>query len=316
MNQEYDYDDVLILPKASSVNSRDDVDVSFYFLGRKRFPIFSAPMKYVSTKELVELLDKFQCIGVLHKFGSLDERLLSVDYLAKNADLFGVACGMDEIDFAIEATKRGASFICIDMANGYVSSLQDTIKHLRDSEVDNIMTGNVVDYSGISALVSAGARYIRVGIGSGKVCTTRNVTGIGRPQLSAISNCQWIHHDFPDIILISDGGVSNSGNAVKSFAFGADAVMLGSVLAVAEELGNEFYEGMASKELQKEFYGYTKSVEGIRIPVTEHKPLAEILSEFIWGIKSACTYLNCNSYKEITNNAIAIEVSRGAIKET
>lgn len=315
MRKEYDYDDVLLLPKPSNVNSREEVNVEFDFLEKKRLPIFSAPMKNVSTLDMVMLLDHYKCIGVLHKFDTIKSRLDSVEYLNKHTEIFGVACGIDEIEFAIEATKRGASFICIDLANGYINSLQNTIKTLRDSGVENIMTGNVATYLGAYRLVEAGAKYIRVGIGSGKVCTTRNITGIGRPQLSALADCKWVHTDFPDVVLISDGGVSNSGNAVKSFAFGADAVMLGSVLAKATELNNTHYFGMASKELQKEFYGYTKSVEGINIPVKEHVPLAEILSEFIYGIKSACTYLDCTSYRNIADNTTAVEVSRSAIKE-
>jgi GMP reductase len=312
---EYDYDDVLILPKPSSVNSREDVNVKFDFLGRKRFPIFSAPMKNISTLQMVKLLDSYSCIGILNKFDTETNRLNAVDILAKDTEIFGVACGLEEINFAIEATKRGASFICLDIANGYISRLQDTIKTLRDSEVDNVMAGNVVTYQGAYYLGSAGAKYIRVGIGSGKVCTTRNVTGIGRPQLSAVADCAWIHEDFPDTIVISDGGISNSGNAVKSFSYNADAVMLGSILAKASELNLSSYLGMASKELQREFYGYSRSVEGISIPVVEHLPLAEILSEFIYGIKSACTYLNCDSYEKINKNSITVEVSRSAIKE-
>lgn len=313
---EYDYDDILLLPKPSKINSREEVNVEFNFLGKKRFPIFSAPMKNISTLDMVMLLDHYKCIGILHKFESIQTRLYFTDYLSKNTEIFGVACGVDEIDFAIEATKRGASFICIDLANGYIKALQDTIKTLRDSGVENIMTGNVATADGVYNLFKSGARFVRVGIGSGKVCTTRNITGIGRPQLSALQDCDWARSNFPEkVMIISDGGVANSGNAVKSFAFGADAVMLGSVLAKATELNNKYYYGMASKELQKEFYGHTKSVEGTIIPVTEHIPLAEILSEFIYGIKSACTYLNCSSYKDIVSNSTSVEVSRSAIKE-
>lgn len=314
MHQEYDYDDILLIPKPSTVNSREEVNVEFNFLGKKRLPIFSAPMRNVSTVDMVMLLDHYKCIGVLHKFDTVKHRLDSVEYLNKHTEIFGVACGIDEVDFAIEATKRGADFICIDLANGYINSLQDVIKTLRDSGVDNIMTGNVATYLGAYNLAKAGAKYIRVGVGSGKVCTTRNITGIGRPQISAIADSQLVHADFSDTIVIADGGISNSGNAVKSFAFGADAVMLGSILAKATELNNDHYYGMASKELQKEFYGHTKSVEGITIPVTEHIPLAEILSEFVYGIKSACTYLNCKSYKQI-NFSDAVIVNRSAIKE-
>ncbi len=315
MIREYDYDDVLLTPLTSNVNSREDVNFTFNFLGKKRYPIFSAPMKNVSEVEIIRLLDRLKCIGILHKFDTLENRLESVDILARDLEMFGVACGLNETDFAVEATKRGANFICIDIANGGIKALADMIKRLKDLGVNNIMSGNVATYSGVSQLVNAGSEFIRVGVGSGKVCWTRNVTGVGRPQLSALKECKGIYKYFPNTILISDGGISNSGNAVKSFAFGAKAVMLGSVLARAKELNNEYYYGMASKKLQKEFYGANKSVEGTVIPVTEHYPLSDIIDEFVYGVKSACTYLDCSDYKYIANNAIPIEVSRSAIKE-
>jgi IMP dehydrogenase len=176
------------------------------------------------------------------------------------------------------------------------------------------MVGNVATREGADLLVESGATYIRVGIGSGGLCSTRNVTGIGVPQLTAIEdvNLSRYRNDFR---LVADGGIHNSGNAVKAFAVGADYVMLGSLLAQAYEAEHEGkIRGMASRSLQEEHHGVVKSVEGIERTVEKTRPLTELIEEFIMGIRSACTYLNCANYSMIKYNSRFISTGKGTLK--
>jgi GMP reductase len=320
-----DYDDILLLPKLSGVNSRSEVNVFSDFKGRTTgqnlYPIFSAPMKEISGVDLVSSLSDNHCLGILHRFFNKDyraneiERQVSILFLENDAKDFGVAIGLNELDMAIFAQEHGATLICVDIANGYINNLFWFIDKLRQTGITiPIMTGNVVDSLAASVLVSAGANFIRVGIGSGKLCSTRDNIGIGCPQLTALDRCSEIKQGY----IVSDGGISNPGRAVKSFVFGADFVMIGSLFAHANEAENKdghFY-GMASRKLQEGMYDAVKSVEGLEmyVPLTEKKPCATIVSEFISGIQSACTYLNVNNYNQLEHIESIVTIGKGTLK--
>ena len=308
----YDYDDVLLVPKigTSRINSRKDVKLTSY-LG-DRYPIMSAPMEGISGVKLVKELSRLNCIGILHGRGSKEERKERIKAL--DGYYFGVAIGLknfeEELEIAKYAVDCGADIICLDVANGYLESVQNTVRILRDTfSIPYIMAGNVVTLEGAFALSKAGANLIRVGIGGGNLCTTRTVTGVGCPQLTAIENCAKVD-TFDDqglVKIISDGGVGNSGNAVKSFVFGADFVMLGSLLANAQEAehwgtkseGMIHGEASLPSQLKRKFYEDIISVEGTTKEVTECRPLEEIINRFLGGIQSACTYLGVDDIRDL-----------------
>lgn len=305
-----DYDDVLILPRLSNVNSRDTVDISTKLENgmKLRVPIIASPMKGIINADFVAKLSDYGIIGILHRFyDNWEARLADIKNLCDNSKDFGVAIGLDEVDSTITdfALDHGAGIICIDIANGYLSSLEKATSNLYDKIIKggynftHIMTGNVVTRDGALRLHGAGADYIRVGIGSGALCTTRKVTGIGCPQLTALSECS-----DPQWISVSDGGIKSSGDIVKAMAFGADLIMLGSMLAKTEESAhNGIIYGMASKRLQEEYYHNTrKSIEGIEMTAEKTTPLVDLLDEISWGLKSACTYLGISKLKDIKHN--------------
>jgi len=295
----YDYDDVLILPKPSKVNSREDVNLKVSLGEDLIYPIFSAPMKYISELPLIKKLSDLECLGILHRFNNIEQRYKDVDSLVGYN--FGVAIGLQnesEIEFARYAVDCGAKLVCVDVANGYTDKLCKFIDRLSKEIFVPIMSGNVVTEEGTRNLFNAGASFIRVGIGSGQLCTTRIQTGVGQYQLSAIESCRKVKEAF----IVADGGIKNSGNAVKAFACGADFVMLGSLLAQSFEVESNVVFGMASREIQQEQNMKIKSVEGKSMAVTLKRPLEDVISEFIYGIKSACTYLNCNDLKSLKEN--------------
>lgn len=323
LEQGLDYNDVLLIPKPSKVNSREDVELTFEFKKRdgsivNRIPVFSAPMDTISKPVLVNLLDSAGAIGILHRsYKNQTARVQDIAHLNKKCKVFGISIGSckEELDFGIKCWKKytNLEFICIDVANGYLSHVAEAVKYLADSGVTNIMVGNVVTPEGVRNLYKLGAKYIRIGIGAGTQCLTRDATGIGVPQLTALEWCSADTWADTDLMLISDGGIKGSAEANKSFAFGADAVMIGSMFGKAKELENTTIRGMASREYQQEFYGEVKSVEGKVTQIETQLPFKTIWDEFLYGIKSGCTYLNCNSYKELYL-ADRILVGRGTLK--
>jgi IMP dehydrogenase len=173
------------------------------------------------------------------------------------------------------------------------------------------MVGNVATYESARILADAGADMIRVGIGNGALCTTRNVTGVGVPQLTALDNCKDV-----DAIIVCDGGIRNSGDAVKALAAGADVLMMGSPFArTYESANNGIIYGQASRKLQEEYYHSVKSVEGLEKEIEKDISLADLISEYTWGMRSAFTYLDAGNIKELQKNATWIEAGVGSIKK-
>ena len=305
MTNNSDYDDIYLIPKqgCSSINSRTEVDLKTNF--HELYPIISSPMKGISGSNLVIAMAKNNCLGVLHRFDTPEQRIKNIHTIAKENVKFGVAIGvndfMTELDIASCAFEKGAILICVDCANGYMEQLSGIGERLisRFGADIKLMSGNVVTKKGATYLKNCGYDFVRVGIGGSKVCTTRIVTGIGRNNLNAIQDCMW-EADY----IVADGGINEPGKAVKSFAVGADFVMMGSALAYADESeGTDTIYGMASEKLHREDDKLIKSIEGteLKIDIAKKRPLKEILDQYLWGIRSACTYLGCSHYGEIQN---------------
>jgi IMP dehydrogenase/GMP reductase len=305
-----DYDDVLLIPRDdfSPINSRTEVDLHSNF--HNLFPIMSSPMKAISGVNLVIGMAENNCLGVLHRFDTPEQRVRNIHDIAKHNIKFGVAIGVrdfeTEMDIACCAYEQGAILIAVDVANGYMIQLEHIAKRLirRFGGDVLLMAGNVITHNGAEFLAKCGFDFIRVGIGSGSLCTTRRVTGVGRNNLAAIRDCQ-----LQGLYTVADGGISEPGKAVKCFAVGADMVMLGSILAYSNESeGTDTVYGMSSERLHRENNKLVKSIEGIelRLDPNQKKPLKEILDQFLWGIKSACSYLGCSSYKQIQEKSIIV----------
>ena len=309
-----DYDSVYFIPKErSNIEHRGDVDLRSSLYGL--YPLMSAPMKGISGSRLVISMAQNNCLGILHRFDTIENRLMMIGDIAKAEVPFGVAIGLGknleefkdvELQIAIKAVKMGAIIVLIDVANGYLPQWETRGKILRNNFSDlALMGGNVVTQEGCYYLKNCGFDYVRIGIGSGSVCLTRAVTGVGRNQLSALDDCSSI-----DVHLVSDGGINESGKAVKSFAFGADWAMIGGLLAQAEEAEHDgLIYGMASQSNHLANHKEIKSIEGRDMKVEKKRPLKDILSEFLWGIRSACTYVNAKHYMEIQTKAQLIGVT-------
>lgn len=243
-----DFDDVLLLPKRSTLTSRADVDItrSFTFKWTQKgwhgVPIFAANMDGVGTIEMAKSLSEFKVNTALHKHYSVDE--LVTAFTEPNPYLWytlGISpVDLDKFNIVVKTLRdtTGQSHItkvCIDVANGYTENFVNFVAKFRDEHPDiAIMAGNVVTGDMTEELILRGADIVKVGIGPGSTCITRKVTGIGYPQLSSVIECADAAHGLGGLIC-SDGGCKVPGDVVKALAAGGDFVMLGGMLAGHKE---------------------------------------------------------------------------------
>merc|ERR1712084_190459 len=213
--------------------------------------------------------------------------------------------------------------ICIDVANGYsepfVQCIRDTRKRFPQH---TIMAGNVVTGEMTEELLLAGADIVKVGIGPGSVCTTRKMTGVGYPQLSATMECADAAHGLGGCV-VSDGGCTCPGDVAKAFGAGADFVMLGGMLAGHDECSGELIEeggqhfkvfyGMSSDTAMKKYAGGVaeyRSSEGKTVRVPYRGPIGETIRDILGGIRSACTYVGAAELKELPLRTTFIRVTQ------
>jgi GMP reductase len=245
-----DFNDVLIVPKRSTLKSRSDVSLERTFKFKHSqvewsgIPIIAANMDGVGTISMANVLSQHKLMTALHKHYDIHQ-LSKFFKESSNNDFTFYSMGilqsdLDKLISVLELTNSDQlKYICVDAANGYTEQFVDSIKRLRDTyPTKTILAGNVVTPEMTEELILAGADIIKIGIGSGQMCTTRLVAGIGYPQLSAVVECADAAHGLGGHIC-SDGGCTTPADIVKAFAGGADFVMLGSMLAGHNESEGE-----------------------------------------------------------------------------
>ena len=319
-----DFDDVLIRPKRRTLSSRRLVDLEREFKFRhssttwKGIPIIAANMDTTGTFEIAEAFKKNKMLTAIHKFYSMEEWAGAIKSKQIDGEYCAVTFGVEEAENADDFFKYLKSenlstpkFICLDVANGYTEVFLDLVKKIRDKFDNPLIAGNVVTGEMTEALILAGADIVKIGIGPGSVCTTRTVTGVGYPQLSAIIECADAAHGLRGHV-ISDGGCSTPGDVAKAFGAGADFVMLGGMLAGHEESGGkviekdgkkykEFY-GMSSDTAMERYYGDIKEYrasEGETISLEYRGPVDKTVQQILGGIRSAATYIGAKDLKNM-----------------
>ena len=306
------FDDVLILPQYSEIESRRDIDISTYLGDKKlQIPIISSPMDTVTGTKMATAMSAFGGLGIIHRYNSPEVQAeLVKSAIAHGAQNVGVAIGVTEeaVYRAQKCINAGANIVCIDVAHGHHILMRHALTILRNTFGDDvhIMAGNIATPQAYYDLAEWGADSVRVGIGGGSICSTRIQTGHGMPTLQSVFDCASSGVDIP---IIADGGIRNSGDIVKCLAAGADAVMLGSLLAGADESPGEIaihdgqkikvYRGMASKDAQLNWRGHYSSVEGVTSFVKSSGPLSATLDDLERGIRSGLSYSGCCSLTDL-----------------
>ena len=310
------YDDILLIPRKSSIESRDQVDIGVQIGYTKlRCPVLSSPMDTVTTAPMAAAVSRAGGLGVLHRYNKPEEQVsMASEARAMGAENIAAAIGAtgDFLHRARLLKKEGVTNFCIDVAHGHHTSVERALKKLRDSfgEDVNIIAGNIATQEGYVDLANWGADVVRVGIGGGSICSTRTQTGHGLPTLFSVALCS-AARKFNNLssLILADGGIRSSGDIVKSLAFGADLVMVGSMLAGTPEAPGEVielnsgemrkvYRGMASREAQMDWKGSARSLEGISSSVRLKPPAYDILTDVSFNIKSGLSYSGARSISE------------------
>ena len=332
-----DFKDVLIRPKRSTLSTRSNVDISREFRFRHAgveyhgVPIVAANMDTIGTFEMARAIDAFELSTALHKHYEVAHYVAFFAALARKSAAFyslGIAKSDEDkfhkvMDQAGTGESGAVRYVCIDVANGYTEAFVRFVARVRERYPQLvIMAGNVCTGEMTEELILSGADIVKVGIGPGSVCTTRRMTGVGYPQLSAIIECADAAHGLEGHIC-ADGGCTTPGDIAKAFGGGADFVMLGGMLAGHDESGGELVErggqkfrsfyGMSSKAAMEKYAGGVaeyRAAEGKEVLVPYRGPVAATASEILGGVRSACTYVGARRLRELSKRTTFVRVTQ------
>jgi IMP dehydrogenase len=340
------FDDVLLIPQYSEILPGDaSVASRFSRHIALNTPIVSAAMDTVTEDRMAIAIALEGGIGVIHRNQAPERQAEEVaavkaaavgpDAPLANVDAAGrlrvaaaVGVGADSIARAEALVGAGVDALVVDTAHGHTRNVIEAIRRYRaayGSAID-ILAGNVATPEGTAALIEAGADGVKVGIGPGSICTTRIVAGVGVPQLTAILMCAAEAH-ASDVPIVGDGGIRYSGDIVKALAAGADSVMLGRLLAVAEESPGEServggrvvkeYRGMGSlgamsagSDRYPQIDRHKLVPEGVEARISVEGPLAGILYQLIGGTRAGMTYCGAESIADLRAKARFVQLTQ------
>ena len=329
MKKTYSYDDTLLVPQYSSIRSRSEIDISTD-LGKGvvlQLPILASPMDTISEGAMAYAMGKVGASAIVHRYNSIQEQVNEINKVG-HPRVIGAAIGVsgDYLERAIALVDSGVDFLCVDVAHGHHIMMKEALYELRKLFGDDyhIMAGNVATLKGINHLSDWGADSVRCNIGGGSICSTRIQTGHGLPGLQTIFECAKTDRN---VKIIADGGIKNSGDMVKALAAGADAVMVGSLLAGTTETPGEIfmdakggrwktYRGMASKEAQVDWRGKYSSFEGVATRVPHRGPVELVLEDLEKGIRSGFSYTGARHLRELQAKAQFISQTASGLSES
>ena len=247
-----------------------------------------------------------------------------------------VGVGPDHEERVEALVRAGADLIAVDTAHGHSKNVIDLVSYIRRHYANlDLVGGNVATEEGTLALIEAGVNGVKVGVGPGSICTTRVISGVGIPQLTAIANCAKVSEQR-NIPIISDGGIKYSGDITKALAAGAHSVMIGSLFAGTEESPGEtilyqgrtykVYRGMGSvgamKEGSRDRYGQgdveeeMKLVpEGIEGQIPYKGSLSFNIHQLVGGLRAGMGYLGCQTVQDVRTKARFIQITLAGLRE-
>lgn len=357
-NPALTFDDVLLKPGYSGF---DRADITYATKISKNValdcPIVSAPMDTVTEAPLAIALGKLGGLGFIHRNLTIEDQIAEVKKV-KNAGLtVGAAVGSsNRYEKRVEAlVENGADIIMIDSAHGYAKKVIDAIAYIKNHFSVDVIAGSVATSDGAEALIDAGADGLRVGMGPGAICSTRIISGMGVPQMTAIFDTASVAHDH-DIPVIADGGIKYSGDVVKALAGGASSVMFGRLFAATEESpgklhkisaaqvpsrfhsildGSQYYtfkeyRGMGSigamkrgKEISSEdefhgksFTGEVLIAEGVEGLVPCSGTVKQLVEQVMGGIASGMYYVGAESISALWQKAVFRQITQASLIES
>lgn len=308
------FDDVLLKPHLGVLEKRERADISAEVVEgiRIKVPIISSPMASVTESKMAKAMKENGGFGIIHRFLTVEDQIKELRLAGYDC---AVAIGINEgYERWYQLGENGCTVFCLDVAHAHHESISKFISEApKDLLEDRLIVGNVATASGALFLADLGVAAIKVGIGPGAACTTRAVTGFGVPQLTAIMDVyEALSLHYPNVRIIADGGIKTSGDIVKALAAGADTVMLGRLLAGADESPHPgLYWGMASKRVNG--HHAPEGVEGV---VERTGPVAETLKNLAWGIRSGVSYAGATDLDELRRYAEFYQVTSLSMGES
>jgi len=329
----FTFDDVLIRPSASSLEPREAELGTAIARGLfLKIPIISAAMDKVTEEGMAIALGKLGGLGIIHRNNSAEEEARMVAKVKKAGVMVGAACSPFDFERAMMLVRAGADVIAIDSAHGHNLNVIAGAKKIKKA-IGKIplLVGNIATAEAARELVKF-ADGIKVGIGPGSICTTRIVSGVGIPQLSAILDVVAIAKKAK-IPVIADGGMRNSGDIAKALAAGAAAVMLGNLLAgtdaapgkIVEKDGKKFkeYRGMGSRAVLEKgrandrYLGKSRLIvpEGVSALVPYRGSTEDFVMTLVGGLQVSMGYVGARNLVEFQKKAEFVLVTGRSVKE-
>lgn len=354
------FDDVLLLPGYADF-ARQDIDLTTKLTKNitLKTPLVSAPMDTVTEATLAIALANLGGIGIIHRNLTIDEQATQVSQVRKKKVLVGAAVGASKgFEDRVKALAAAdVSVLLVDSAHGYAKSIMEAILFIKKNfpQID-VIGGNIATEAGAQALIEAGADGLRVGMGGGAICTTRIISGMGVPQLTAIMEASKAgrKHNVP---VIADGAIKYSGDMVKALAAGASTVMMGSYFASTREAAGEIqelkkeqvphrfksilkpdvefyafktYRGMGSRgamqqgakiKSEDEYHGksYKDRVlitEGVEGLVPVRGSVEDLVDQAVGGIKSGLYYLGFKTISALWKDAQFMRITQASLTES
>jgi IMP dehydrogenase len=353
------FDDVLLKPRYTGF-TRSEIDLATNLTRNITLeaPLVSAPMDTVTESALAIALADFGGIGIIHRNLTIEDQANEVRKVKETGHLVGAAVGSspgyeERVNALVEA---GVDVIVIDSAHGHTSFVIDAIRYIKDLHTVDVIAGNIATGDAAAALIDAGADALRVGMGPGAICTTRIVSGMGVPQLTAIQDTSAVARRA-GVPIIADGGINYSGDIVKALAAGASTVMMGRLFAATQESPGtvmqvsrnnvparfksiindaetylfKTYRGMGSlgamqkgKEIssEDEFHGKDFNMKGVLVAegVEGLIPCSGTLNDaaeiMLEGVRSGFYYVGARTIEELWNSAEFYQITQASLSES
>ena len=340
IKDSFTFDDVTLVPKYSSILPSETItSTKISHNLNLQIPLMSSAMDTVTESKMAIALSKSGGIGVIHRNLSIQKQIREVKKVKKNNFPVGAAIGVNpkDIERVYKLLEAKVNLIVIDTAHGHTQKVLSMIKKIKKKfKKSTLCAGNIATGKAAKFLADAGVDIVKVGIGPGSICTTRLVTGIGVPQLSAILEVKKALKNYKTSI-ISDGGIKFSGDIAKAIAAGADAVMIGSLFSgTIESPGKTFkykgklyknFRGMGSvgamsigsadRYYQEKFKNTSKYVpEGVEGIVKFKGSVNKIIYNLIGGLKSSMGYLGAKTIKDLQKKGEFIKISKAGFYES
>ena len=294
----FSYDDIYLLPKYSELNSRFDADTSVKFLGQQwKLPVVPANMQDVMSWTIANSLHVNRFFYIMHRFENANQNVPANIREYMDCNLFSISLGVNDASKreydALLNNKTIPNTITIDVAHGYHKKVAEMIQWLKSAyylEPPKIIAGNVATSDGYKFLCDLGVDAVKVGIGGGSICTTKNKTGFHVPTAYAVWDCAT--NGDRDVPIIADGGAKHFGDIAKALVLGADMVMSGRWFAecidspAQIEHGKKIYRGSTSFQAK----GHNNHIEGQTLEIEHACTYKERLIEIQQALQSSISY--------------------------